>query len=125
MDFSDLKTTYVRTVFPTDFLAGFLALVAVIAVAMPQGGFSFFAPWLIVGPVVFFATGFVRGRTAGNAWTKAVVVNVLLLLVLILTLRGTMILDTAGTILATFAVLVCCVAGGIWLRRRMSSVKTY
>lgn len=125
MDFSDSKTVYVRTTFPTDVLGGFLALVAVVAITMPLGGFSFFESWLIVGPIVFFVTGIVRGKTAGDAWPKALAINVPPLLLLMATLRGTTILDTVGTIVATFAVLVLCVGSGIWLRRRRGLVDTH
>ncbi len=61
--------------FVADFGVGFAALVIVVCTALLLGGFSFLAPWLLVTPPLFFATGFVRGRSAGTIWGKGMAMS--------------------------------------------------
>ena len=69
-------------------------------------------------PLAVFLAGWLRGNSFGNAWAKVVTVNLPILLLMLGTLRGTTLLDTAATILGAWLVIVLCSAAGIWLRRR-------
>ena len=59
-----------------DAAVGVIALVAIIALSLILGGFSFFEPWLIVGLPVMFAAGVLRGNSRGNIWVKVLFLNV-------------------------------------------------
>ena len=76
------KEAYFFGRFLTDVAAGAITLIAIIPAALLLGGFSFFAPWLIVTPLLMFAVGMLRGNSAGNIWLKGVSINVSYLLLL-------------------------------------------
>ncbi len=102
----------------TDVAAGAVSTIAIIVAALALGGFSFFAPWIIVTPVAMFMAGFLRGLSFGHVAAKAVAINLPVLLPVLTSLRGATLLDTSATILATVCATVLCSAAGIQFRRR-------
>jgi hypothetical protein len=101
-----------------DIATGVVSAVAILVAALALGGFSFFAPWMIVTPVAMFTAGFVRGRSFGTAFAKAIALNIPLLLLMLASLRSTTVLNTSATILTTALATVLCSMGGICVRRR-------
>jgi hypothetical protein len=97
---------------------GAASVFAIIVAALALGGFSFFAPWIIVSPVAMFTAGFLRGPTFGNALPKAVAMNLSILLLLLACFRSTTVLITAATILGIASASVLCTVAGIYFRRR-------
>jgi hypothetical protein len=102
----------------TDIATGVVSAIAIVVAALALGGFSFFAPWIIVTPVAMFIAGFLRGLSFGNVSAKAVAMNLPVLLPMLISLRGTTLLNTSATILATVSATVLCSAAGIQFRRR-------
>src|SRR5215469_15797322 len=101
----------------TDIGTGAVAVIAIVVAAVAIGGFSFFAPWIIVTPVAMFMAGFLRGPSFGNALPKAAAMNLPFVLVLLISFRSTTGLSTAATILATASTAVLCTVGGLSFRR--------
>ena len=102
----------------TDVATGAVSVIVIAMAALAIGGFSFFAPWLIVTPVAMFMAGFLRATSFGKIWPKAVAINLPILLLLLVSFRGTTVLNTAATILATESAAVLCTGGGIRFSRR-------
>jgi len=96
---------------------GVASVFAIIVAALALGGFSFFAPWIIVSPVAMFTAGFLRGPSFGNALPKAVAINLPILLLLLVSFRGTTVLNTAAAMLGVASSAVLCTVAGIWFRR--------
>ena len=63
---------------------GLAVAILVVFVCLLLGGFSFFAPWLIVTPAVMFSAGLIRGGTPGRIIVKGVALGALLLMLLVL-----------------------------------------
>ena len=101
----------------SDALIGVLASGCVIVLALLLGGFSFFEPWMVFGPVVLFCAGFFRARSEGNIWLKSVAISLASLL--LAAFFGNAII--VGIALP-FLIPPC--ACGIWIRRR-SYPKTF
>lgn len=60
-----------------------VTILAVI-VCLRLGGFSFFAPWLIIIPVMMFATGLIRGGSPGRIIVRGAALSTFLLMLLLL-----------------------------------------
>jgi hypothetical protein len=93
-----------------DALTGLPAMGLIILTALFLGGFSFFAPWMIVSPLIMFIAGLVRARSDGNAWLKGFVISLPLLAIIVL----------LGNVVAVFFApfLILPSASGVWIRRR-------
>jgi hypothetical protein len=87
--------------------------IVVFVLCLALGGFSFFAPWLIVTPMAMFAAGLIRGQTPGLVIVKATALSTFLLMLLILaTLRSPL------TLLAGIPIIVAPAVAGVATRRR-------
>ena len=102
----------------TDLAWGFAGTVTVVAVCLLLGGFSFFAPWLILVPAVMFAAGLIRGRSAGRIAAKGIALSAFLLMLLILAT-----LHSALSLLAGIPIIVAPAIAGVAARRWRIKVK--
>jgi UPF0716 family protein affecting phage T7 exclusion len=105
------KDGYPLTTLIADLLTGFLVTVGIVILSLALGGFSFFAPWLIVTPVLGLAGGWARGGTEGNIWLKVCAVCFISLLFLIACSQD------FGIVLGLLLIAIPSIAG-MWLKRR-------
>ena len=96
-----------------DALTGVPAVGLIFVTALFLGGFSFFAPWMIVTPLILFIAGLVRARSAGNPLLKGLVISLPSLI--IVALLGSHCVTMLG-LSALF--LIPPSAIGVWIRRR-------
>jgi hypothetical protein len=94
-----------------DALTSVPAMVLIIVAALFLGGFSFFAPWMVVTPPILLLAGLVRARTEGNTLLKGVVISLPSLIAGVVFGNYAMV-----GVSAPFLVLPC--ASGVWIRRR-------
>jgi hypothetical protein len=97
----------------SDALAGVPAVGLILVTALFLGGFSFFTPWMIVTPPIFFAAGLVRARSESNPLLKGLVISLPLLGVA--ALLGNPRVAMVG-FSAIFSIPPCAI--GVWIRRR-------
>jgi len=99
-----------------DIASSFAAAIIILAVCLRLGGFNFFAPWLIVTPVVMFACGLIRGENAKRIIAKGVALSTFQLLLLVL---GTF--DSPITLLFGIPLIVAPAVAGAATRRWLRS----
>jgi len=118
MRVEETEAGYSLDEFLPDVMVGALAVVFIVVTALLLGGFSFFAPWLIVSPLAMLMAGLLRARSVGNIWLKC-----LAICLVAITLAALFVRPLAGIgIVAPLLIMPC--ATGIWLRRRERSVSS-
>ena len=96
-----------------DTLIGLPAVGVICVTALLLGGFSFFAPWIIVTPPILLIAGLVRARSEGNPLLKGLVISLPSLIVV--ALLGSPRITMLGV--SIFFLIPPC-AMGVWIRRR-------
>lgn len=96
---------------------GLAVAILIVFVCLRLGGFSFFAPWLIVTPVVMFSAGLIRGRGPGRVVVKGVALGAFVLMLLVLgTIRSPL------TLLLGIPVILIPAVAGVAARRWFAKV---